>query len=128
MKQSILIISFNNLSQSFWSNQLNIQDSIVWLIKKPKTIATCLKRFNPDIIIVDTYFSQKENEENILKCFQELEKPALETTVFHFSSEFSASKEMTTSLKGVFQTVLSRKVINQINELINSDYQNDLTA
>lgn len=128
MEQNILIISFNNLGQTFWSNQLNTDNNVVWLIKKPRTIASCLSKFNPDIIIIDTYFSQEENKENILKCFQELEKTAIEKLAFHFSPHFSEIGTAPLSLNGVFQTTLCNRAINQINQLISPNYLNDLTA
>lgn len=128
MEQNILIISFNNLGQSFWSKQLDTEKNIALLIKKPQTITSYLKKLNPDIIIIDTYFSQQENKENVLKCFQELEKVAYEKLVFHFSPHFSEKGTAPLSLGGIFQTALSNKAINQINELISPDYLNDLTA
>jgi hypothetical protein len=128
MEQNILIISFNNLGQTFWDNQLDTKNSIVWLIKKPASIASCLKRFNPDIVIIDTYFSQKEDNENVLKCFQELKKVAFEKLVFHFSPHFSEKGSAPLSLNGMFQTTLCNRATNQINQLMSSDYLNNLTA
>ncbi len=127
MQQNILIISFNNLGQSFWNKQLNTESQSVCLVRRPESIANCLKKYNPDIIIVDTYFAEK-HASKILDCFKELEHVAMEKLVFHFSPEFSINKTVTVSLKGVFQTVLSNDVIDQLNLLVNPISSNNLTA
>lgn len=127
MQQNILIISFNNLGLSFWDKQLNIENKTVYLIKKPETITNYLVNYNPDLIIVDTYFTD-DNNLAVLNCFKELDNCAIEKSIFHFSPKFSSNLEMTTSLKGVFQTVLSNQTIRYINELINPNFINDLTA
>lgn len=128
MKKNVLIISFNNFGLSFWRNHIELSESNVWLIEAAGHSNLSLKELNPSVIIIDSYFHKENSEQPILDLFQCIKQEVAHAPVFHFSPDYSDTAYNDYVMLGIHQTVICKEAFWMINQMINPDLYNDLTA
>ncbi len=128
MKQNVLIISFNNFGLSFWRNHIELSESNVWLIQASGYTNINFRELNPSVVILDSYFHKEDNEESIVDLLRTIQVQMKETTVFHFSPDYSDVESSNYSMLGVNKTVICKEAFWDINNVLNPNYFNDLTA